>query len=189
MCSTRRNGGSHRWVAPFGDPGIQALVDSSSRLIAACRVLLRSTVPRHPPCALGCFVCTTKCFRTAILPRIALQLVRFIQGFCPEKEDCPRLNSQAFGCPAQKSPATTGRHFRKKGSCRCYNYLVGVTRHVGKTEVPSGTCHKVCYYIGMCVAVKSFIPTSAFTSPHLVGDSGLEPEASPLSEECSNQLS
>ena len=37
---------------PHSDTPGSSLVDSSPRLFAACRVLLRLLAPRHPPCAL-----------------------------------------------------------------------------------------------------------------------------------------
>ena len=47
-------------MTPGGFPHSEILgsrdVCSSPRLIAACRVLLRLPVPRHPPCALGIFI-------------------------------------------------------------------------------------------------------------------------------------
>ena len=42
------------WVAPFGNPRINACYDSP-RLIAVIRVLHRFLVPRHPPQALSSF--------------------------------------------------------------------------------------------------------------------------------------
>lgn len=50
----------YQWFALVGYPirksGCLVLVDSFTRRIAACRVLLRSELPRHPPCALRSFV-------------------------------------------------------------------------------------------------------------------------------------
>ena len=40
-------------VPPFGHPRIERLLDSYPRLIAACCVLHRLLVPRHPPLALS----------------------------------------------------------------------------------------------------------------------------------------
>ena len=39
-------------VSPFGYLRIVSLICSSPQLFAACRVLLRLLMPRHPPCAL-----------------------------------------------------------------------------------------------------------------------------------------
>src|SRR5215470_7230856 len=41
------------WVSPFGDPRVLMPVCGSPRLIAACHVLHRLLLPRHPPCALS----------------------------------------------------------------------------------------------------------------------------------------
>ncbi len=43
------------WVPPFGIRGSKA-VCASPRLIAACHVLHRLPMPRHPPCALNIFI-------------------------------------------------------------------------------------------------------------------------------------
>ena len=44
------------WVAPFGDLRLITPMCSSPQLIAACHVLHRLSVPRHPPCALNIFI-------------------------------------------------------------------------------------------------------------------------------------
>ncbi len=75
----------------------------------------------------------------------------------------------------KKAPQPRGHRY--VGPCRCFNvYPVAASPLISKTEVPSGTCRKSRYYTRLSVPVK-------------VGDPGLEPGASPLSEECSNQLS
>ena len=52
MCSAGGYAHCCAWVRPFGDPGSKD-VCSSPGIIAACRVLHRLPVPRHPPCARG----------------------------------------------------------------------------------------------------------------------------------------
>src|SRR5215510_2800097 len=42
-----------QWVSPFGNPRIIMPVCGSPGLIAACHVLHRLLLPRHPPCALS----------------------------------------------------------------------------------------------------------------------------------------
>jgi hypothetical protein len=118
---------------------------------------------------------------TAVLPRITLHLVRSRASALRAVPVLDRYSSHvtSFGLVkvrgTQKSPATAGPRYRRL--CRCSNvYLVVPASFVSKTEVPSGTCHKNVYY-------------SCFHSDVKVGDPGLEPGASPLSEECSNQLS
>lgn len=48
----------HR-VSPFGHHADHSLLGSSPRLIAACYVLRRLNLPRHPPCTLSCL---TNCY-------------------------------------------------------------------------------------------------------------------------------
>ena len=53
MNSAGRSRGLLGRVSPFGDLRMIAPVCGSPKLIAACHVLLRLSLPRHPPCALS----------------------------------------------------------------------------------------------------------------------------------------
>ena len=52
----RDSAGSPHWVSPFGHRWLFASAHDSPTLFAVYHVLLRHLTPRHPPCALLCFV-------------------------------------------------------------------------------------------------------------------------------------
>ncbi len=173
-----------------------ALVDSSSRLFAACRVLLRFCLPRHPPCALISFVLAPRTgFRAAVLFRITLQLVRF-QSFCSESNP-PRwagLRSQVSGCKVhamghKKAPQSRGR---SKGTCHCCTVMQFAAQSSFSARqrfLPVRVVKSWLLYTPWRACQTAVCNPKSKIAVDRVGDSGLEPEASPLSEECSNQLS
>ena len=77
----------HAWItgsSPAWFPNSEIcgskLICSSPQLIAACHVLLRRLVPRHPPCALSCLTFAS------ILPdtlSLIMSLQRFSLAVCP----------------------------------------------------------------------------------------------------------
>ena len=172
MCSIQCDQGLLGRVTPFGHPGVIALVDSFSWLFAACRVLLRFCLPRHPPCALSSFVLksihsivlslshggftSSRLFHSVVkVLFLSFFLSFFHQSFCSEIEKSIffDLSSQI----SKKNPPLTAVH-----------------RSLSSSPLPlSLPLHSLLF-------LHSFIQ---------VGDPGLEPGASPLSEECSNQLS
>ena len=50
---------------------------SSPRLIAACHVLRRLLVPRHPPCALSCLISSAVFYHSALYSVTAIKSFRF----------------------------------------------------------------------------------------------------------------
>ena len=158
------------------------LVCSSPRLFAACHVLLRLLMPRHPSCAL-CSL-TTKIF--LILMSFLRRILQFFVS------TFSALTKLLFAClygfhfifPTFLTSLFVNDH-RASKSARFFAYMVGVLGFEPRTSSLSGTrSNQLSYTPNRCFPIRR-----ATLLLYMVELKGLEPLTFCLQSRCSSQLS